>query len=226
MMAAHPEAGAGRSLRAQMARVIGRLAGVGSARRSDSARWVVLDLETSGLDPGRDALLAIGAVALSAHRIVVADSLETVVRPEQVSSRSNILVHGLGAQAQRDGADPGEACANLLAFIADAPLVAFQADFDRAFLTRFVRIHGAVELTNPWLDLAQLAPALHPRCPAQTLDEWLIRFEIEVEQRHHAVADALASAMLLQRLLADVPPGERAIAPLQALCRQARWLGA
>lgn len=40
------------------------------------------------------------------------------------------------------------------------------------------------------------------------------------------MADALASAMLLQRLLADVPPRERALAALQTLCRQARWLGA
>ena len=108
-----------------------RLAWPGHRRSANPDCWVVLDLETSGLDTGRDALLAIGAVALGAHRIVMADSLDMVVRPAQASSRSNILVHGLGAQAQRKG----------------------------------------VELVNPWLDLAQLAPALHPRCLAQTLDE-------------------------------------------------------
>ena len=45
-------------------------------------RWVVVDTETSGLDPQRDALLAVGAVAVDADGIRVADSFEVVLQHE------------------------------------------------------------------------------------------------------------------------------------------------
>ncbi len=76
------------------------------AGAAPAIRWVIVDLETSGLDPSRDVLLAIGAVAVHGDRVVVSDSLELGVRPEQTSSRPNILVHGIGEQAQRAGVSP------------------------------------------------------------------------------------------------------------------------
>ncbi|HEY9198464.1 MAG TPA: exonuclease domain-containing protein, partial [Gammaproteobacteria bacterium] len=59
-------------------------------------RCVVVDVETAGLDPKRDALIAIGAVALRDGRIQMAENLEVVLRQHIVSTRDNILVHGIG----------------------------------------------------------------------------------------------------------------------------------
>ena len=188
-------------------------------------RWVIVDLETSGLDLSRDVLLAIGAVAVHGDRVVVSDSLELGVRPEQTSSRPNILVHGIGEQAQRAGVSPGEACDRFLAYVGRSPLGACRAGFDRGFMQRTLRDHRQVRLRNPWIDLALLAPALHPRTPPDTLDGWLARFQIGVEQRHQAISDAMASAMLFQRLLAGLPPAERHPVALQRLSAQGRWLG-
>lgn len=190
-----------------------------------SVRWVIVDLETSGLDPARDVLLAIGAVAVHGDRVVIADSLELGVRPDHTSSRPNILVHGIGEQAQREGVAPGEACDGFLAYVGRSPLVAFHAGFDRRFLERALQDHRQLRLRNPWIDLATLAPAVHPCARAESLDDWLAVFQIGVERRHQAVSDALASAMLFQRLLAGLPPGERHPAALQRLCAQGRWLG-
>ncbi len=202
-----------------------RGARTGSGGPEQSVRWVVVDLETSGLDQSRDVLLSIGAIAVQSERIVVADSLELGVRPERTSSRPNILVHGIGEQAQREGVDPGEACDRFLAYLGRSPLVAFHAGFDRGFLQSTLREHRQTTLRNPWIDLATLAPALHPRAPARSLDAWLAHFQIGVEQRHQAISDALASAMLFQRLLAGLPASERHPASLQRLCDQGRWLG-
>ncbi|MBP8308282.1 MAG: 3'-5' exonuclease [Burkholderiaceae bacterium] len=197
----------------------------GSGELEQPARWVVVDVETSGLDANLDVLLSIGAIAVQGDRIVVADSLELGVRPERTSSRPNILVHGIGEQAQREGVAPGEACDRFLAYLGRSPLVAFHAGFDRGFLQRALRDHRHTTLRNPWIDLAALAPALHPRAPARSLDAWLAHFQIDVEQRHQAISDALASAMLFQRLLAGLPASERHLAALQRLCDQGRWLG-
>lgn len=187
-------------------------------------RWVVIDLETTGLDPARDEVLAIGAVGLREGRLPLADSLEIAVRPGRASARENILVHGIGAAAQLAGADPAEAALAVREYLADDPLVAYQAAFDRAFLDRMFARAGIGPLRNVWIDLADLAPAIAPGIRARTLDEWLAATRIEVAQRHHAVGDAWGTAMLFARLLAEVPPAERNPRELTRRIAQARWL--
>jgi DNA polymerase III subunit epsilon len=79
-------------------------------RRPESLRWIVLDVESTGLDPHHDTLLAIAAVAL--HRrapdapveIALGDSFEALLRHDAAQpDRANILVHGIGVAAQRAG---------------------------------------------------------------------------------------------------------------------------
>jgi len=197
----------------------------GGRGRQIAPRWVVLDVETTGLDPRRDEVLCIGAVGLCEGRITVADSLELVVRPQRVSDRDNILVHGIGAGAQRAGLDPGEAARRLQAYLGGAPLVAWHAAFDRAFLERLFASTALPAIDNAWVDVADLAPALLGSVRARTFDEWLAALSIPMDQRHHAVADALATAMMMARLLALLPPPERTAAGVRRRIDQARWLG-
>jgi DNA polymerase-3 subunit epsilon len=185
----------------------------------------VLDVETTGLDPTRDEVIAIGAVALREGRILVADSLELAVRPQRTSGRDNILVHGIGAQAQRAGLDPPVAAAALVDYLGDSPIVAWHATFDRAFLGRLVEHCALPAIGNPWIDVADLARALVGHAKARDFDEWLTVLAIPVEQRHHAIGDALATAMMLARLLARLPAGERSPSGVRRRIDEARWLG-
>jgi DNA polymerase-3 subunit epsilon len=190
-------------------------------------RWVVVDVETSGMDVARDGLLSVGAVAMSAAgRVQPADSLEIVYRQQTASSRQNILVHGIGVQAQLGGADPVQATRAFLDFIGTSPLLAFHAPFDRGFLARAVKIFVNQPFDNPWLDLAELAPALDPAAKVKSLDEWLARYNIPVVERHSAAADALATALLAARLLPQARrQGAADFSALQKLARAAKWLG-
>jgi DNA polymerase-3 subunit epsilon len=203
--------------------LIGRLLG---RAHDEHQRWVVVDVETSGMDVARDRLIAIGAVAMRDDgRILPADSFEIVLKQETASSRENILVHGLGVQAQREGVDPRVALAAFLDFVGTAPLLAFHAPFDRGFLARVIKFCFNQPFDNPWLDVAELAPALHPKMNLRSLDEWLARFGIPIAARHSAAADAFATALLAARLL---PEARRQGAPtfgkMMKLARNARWL--
>ena len=162
-------------------------------------RCVVVDVETAGLDPKRDALIAIGAVALREGRIQVAEALEVVLRQDTVSAHANILVHGIGGTAQREGLEPAEALLRFLEFIGKDPLIAFHVMFDETALRGALRRQLGLNLRARWLDLAYLLPALFPEHArtARLLDDWLAVFGIEVVQRHNASADALATAQLL-----------------------------
>jgi DNA polymerase-3 subunit epsilon len=188
-------------------------------------RWVVVDVETSGMDSASDALISIGAVAIVEDRIRPADSIELIVRQGSASAHGNILVHGIGAHAQLNGTDPRQAVQNFLEYVGAAPLLAFHAPFDRGFLARAVSVWGELPFDNPWLDLAELAPALVPKARIKSLDEWLQHFGIPLLTRHSAAADAFATALLTIRLLPLArAQGVQGLRALRQLARDARWL--
>jgi DNA polymerase-3 subunit epsilon len=213
--------------------VIGALARLLGLGRPDDAlppralRWVVVDCESSGLDPERDRLLSIGAVAVREGRVAHSDAFGAVLRQAQASAVPNILVHGIGAEAQLGGRDPAEALDEFARFVAGAPLVAFHAPFDQALLRRAMAA-GPWPWKPRWLDLAQLAPALYPQreLSCKSLDDWLAAFAIGHPARHDAMADAYATAQLLLILLAEAErQGLSTAGELFGVARERRWLG-
>ncbi|MFN3860898.1 MAG: PolC-type DNA polymerase III [Roseateles sp.] len=210
------------------------------ARRAAAAepatRWIVLDVETSGLDVEHDRLLAIAGIALDlsggAPVIRLGDSFElllrqhdTVQNPDEVA-RANILLHGIGLAAQRGGRPAGEVLQAFEAWVGEAPLLAFHAPFDRAMIQRDMQRQLGRRLRNPWADLAPVAAALHAVPGAGSLDDWMAHFGIRCAQRHRAAADTLATAELLLRLWPALRMrGETRFADLQAMARAGRWLG-
>jgi DNA polymerase III subunit epsilon len=189
-----------------------------------SARIVVADVETSGLDPYRDRLISIGAVAVMEGLVRFDDSFSIVLRQPDVSPAPNILVHGIDGATQLAGAEPPDALAQWLRFAGTSPLAGFHADFDRVVLERASRAFLGERVRRRWLDVAFLVPALFPQ-PAQTLDDWLRVFGIEAYARHDALADALATAQLFQIVLAEAARrGLRTLGALRGLQRDQRTL--
>lgn len=183
------------------------------------ARFIVVDVETSGLDTRKDRLLSVGAVTVESLRLDAGASYETILRRDEHSERENILIHGIGPQAQAAGEEPEEVLMRFLEFTGKFPLVAFHAAFDRTMLDRDLRVTLGVRLPNAWIDLAQLAPALVPeaRLPRANLDEWLAYSGLRAHARHRAVDDAMATGelflILLKRALAG---GHDTVATLMA----------
>lgn len=196
----------------------------------DERRWVMLDVETSGLDPQRDRLLAIAAIALrvdwasSRLTIVPGDSFEVVLRQEVSSSKDNILLHGIGAQRQRDGVAPEQALQAFAGFAGRSPLLAFHAAFDQTLLARFLRMYLGAPLPNPWVDIEHLCAVTHERVRARSLDEWMAHFGIVCAVRHQAAADTLAECELLQRIWPRIAVQARCWRDVARLAEQHRWI--
>lgn len=189
-------------------------------------RFVVLDTETSGLDTRQDALLSIGAVGLSGLTIRLNDSFDAVLRQATASQRTNIVVHGIGQTEQLDGEDPATALARFLQFAGKAPLIAYHAPFDEAFVNRTIAGELGLKLGLPWLDLAAVLPALFDEKQTHApLDYWLERFSVEVAIRHAALGDALATAQLAQiAFRKGLSRGLLNFPAVARLARDARWL--
>jgi DNA polymerase III subunit epsilon len=191
----------------------------------DPDRWVVLDVESSGLDPRRDRLLAIAAVALQVRwaerrlSIDLGDSFEVVLRQGEPSARDNILLHGIGVQRQKEGVPPAEALAAFAVFAGDSPLLAFHAAFDRVLIAR----HMA--LPNRWLDIEHLCGVTHPQVRARSLDEWMSHFGVRCAARHRAAADVLAESEVLLRVWPKVAAECTRWREVERLAARHRWIG-
>jgi DNA polymerase-3 subunit epsilon len=195
-------------------------------------RWLVLDVESSGLDASSARLLALAALAVrhDGQRVWIdlADSFEALLQqPAEAGppDKSNILVHGIGVGAQGRGLGPAAALSRFEAFVGASPLLAFHVDFDRRLIDRATQAVLGRKLNNPWLDIADIAAVLRPGPRARTLDDWLGACAIDCAQRHQAAADTLATAELLLHLW----PAARAegVANFRGLARLAarrRWL--
>lgn len=170
----------------------------------EEQRYVVVDVETSGLNMKKDRLISIGAVALVAGRLDFNDAFQVVLRQEQVSTHANILIHGISGSAQSTGVDPVEGLLAFLQYVGKSPLVAYHAFFDQSMIGKATREYLGMELAQPWIDLAWVLPDFFSfRGDANVaLDDWLHHFGIESILRHNAVSDAYATAKLLQVAIA------------------------
>ena len=197
----------------------------------DNGRWLVVDVETSGLDPRRAQLLAIAGVALdmrgSHPQISPRDSFEVILRPrDPVQDKSNILLHGIGEQAQRCGLEPKQALSAFDSWAAQSPLMGYHASFDEIMLKRARALAGMPHRHNPWLDLAPLLRQGFAQHKGRALDDWLTAFGIHCSARHQAAADALATAQLALMLLHRLRRSEPLLSywSLQQRAADARWL--
>ncbi len=190
----------------------------------------MLDVETSGLDASSDRLLAIAAIALHVDwerkrlSIQLGDSFEVVLRQELASSRDNILLHGIGAQRQRDGVPHEEALLAFQAYARDAPLLAFHASFDRTMIDRHTRRQLGAAGAHRWVDVAHLCAVTHQSVAARSLDEWLDHFSIHCAVRHQAAADTLAECELLLRIWPKIAAECSGWRDVERLAQRHRWV--
>ncbi len=190
-------------------------------------RYVVVDVESSGLNVYSDHLIAIGAVTVSDARVVFAGSFYSVLRQKKASNDNNILVHRIGGTSQIEGEEPVEVLLRFLEYIGKAPLVGFHSPFDEIMIRKAIRYYLGKRFDRTWTDLAWLAPAIVPECGGKpkSLDEWSHVFHITNFHRHDALADALATAQLF--LILQQRALETGIVSVQDLieaARQQEWL--
>ncbi len=191
-------------------------------------RWIALDLETTGLDPERDRIIELGGVAITHGVIDLADSLHRVVADSGKVSADNRLVHGITAAEQYEGASLPEALDALLAWRQGSPLVGFHTRFDVGFigsaLKRLGQREAARDFARHFIDLAVIAPVVFKDVPARGLKDWSRALKLPIRKQHRATADALATAHLLQKVLAALPPEQRSFEALEAMAAARRWL--
>jgi DNA polymerase-3 subunit epsilon len=198
--------------------------------KPQSQRWIVLDVETTGLNLHSDHLLAIAAIAVEVSSdfrrisIFIGDSYEAVLKQDLPSHKDNILIHHIGAQAQSEGRPSIEVLEEFRQWVGDCPLIAFHAAFDEGMINKAYSFFGLKPLQNEWLDIEPLAKITGVNPSLRSLDDWLGFFGIECAVRHQAAADTFATAELLMRLWPYLAKEGNSWASLRRISRQASWI--
>jgi DNA polymerase-3 subunit epsilon len=163
-----------------------------------AARFVVVDLETTGLDPRRDGVISFAAVPVEGGRILVGETVSGLVRPAAPPPPPSIEVHGLRAQDLAAAAPPPEALEPLVRAMRDRILVAHVAEVERAFLRPY---RGALtrRLPRPTVDTALLWRLLNIERGegdpgSRSLADLAASLGLPVHRPHEAEGDALTTA--------------------------------
>jgi len=177
-------------------------------------REIVLDTETTGLDPqSGHRIVEIAAIELM-HHVPTGRRYHCYVNPERDVPVDAYAVHGLSVEFLA-GFPPFASVINeFLEFIADAPLVIHNAEFDIAFLNAELARAGRPFLSTKYVDTLSLARRRFPGAPA-SLDALCRRFSIDlaVREKHGAEIDCGLLADVYVELLGGRQPGLDFAAP-------------
>ena len=155
-------------------------------------REIVLDTETTGLDPGQGhRLVELGCIELL-NRIPTGLTFHAYLNPERDVPAEAFAIHGLSTEFLKEHKRFIEIADEFLAFIGDAPLVIHNAGFDHAFLcAELKRAERMLIARERLVDTLLLARRKHPAGPNR-LDDLCARYGIDNSRRtkHGALLDA------------------------------------
>jgi predicted DnaQ family exonuclease/DinG family helicase len=159
-----------------------------------SRTYVALDLETTGLDAKREAIIEIGAVKFRDGTVL--DTWSTLVNPQRPLPYKIQLLTGIKPDQVRRAPSIGAVIPPLGQFVHNHPLVGHNIVFDLTFLQE-----QGLHLKNPTMDTFHLASILLPEVPNYSLATLTATLGIKVRGQHRALADALATKDLFLHLV-------------------------
>ncbi len=167
---------------------------------------VVLDCETTGLNPRTDEVIAVAAIVIRGNRIMTSKAYRAIIRSDRVPTSESIKVHRLRARDVAQGRLMHEVLPELLQFIGARPIVGYYVDFDVRMLDKYVLRYIEAKLPNQRIEVSEIYYALKygGAPPGTVLD---LRFRSILSDlgipglgQHDPFNDALMTAMMYVQL--------------------------
>ena len=158
------------------------------------ATFVVVDVETTGLSPAKDAIIEIGAVRVENGEL--AGEYSQLVNPNRPLPERITELTGITGAMLADKPSFGEICEEFRRFIDGAVLVAHNASFDGAFFRNALAREGYA-FENPLLDTLALVRNVYPGWKNHKLETVCKMLGVNNKHAHRAVDDARATAQAM-----------------------------
>lgn len=181
----------------------------------DQLEFVALDIETTGLDARRHAIVSIGLIPFTLQRIRSDQAWHQLVRPHGDLLPESVTFHHITHSDIRSAPRFAEILGSLLQHLTGRIAVVHYRHIERAFLDAAAQHALGESLVFPLIDTMQIEANLNP----QRQPGWLLRllgkqplsirladsrarYRLPLYQAHHALTDALATAELFQAQVA------------------------
>jgi DNA polymerase III epsilon subunit family exonuclease len=178
-------------------------------------QFVILDLETTGLNSANDEIIEFGAirVTLNSENQV---TFRTLVKPQRKVPRKITEITGITQEmVENEGIPLGDALSQFIEFIGDLPLVTYNAEFDMGFLYSAATKHGVV-INNRYTCALKRARRAWPGLPSYRLAGLAKMGKLSDEDTHRAFGDCMralfvftaATSTLGQKVRWSNPPAQ------------------
>ncbi|MCM8829883.1 MAG: 3'-5' exonuclease [Candidatus Omnitrophica bacterium] len=167
----------------------------------DIPELVVLDVETTGLDPEKDRIVEIALISIKNGEIE--DKFVTLVNPEVEIPLDVSSIHGITPVDTKDAPFFRDIAGKVLNIINKKTLLVHNADFDIPFLKKELRLCG-LELSGIKI-IDTLAIARNHFCfPSNSLSNIAAYYKIDTSGSHRAEADAMMTYKIYCKLLEEL----------------------
>jgi CBS domain-containing protein len=182
---------------------------------------VVFDTETTSLDPSRARLLELGAVRLVAGRVAADDRFRSLIDPGEPVPAASTRIHGIDAARLKGAPDFASAWPSFRQFLGDAVVIGHTIDYDLVVVANEAK-RAKIEFGAPRaIDVRILAELVKPTLSGFSIEQLAAWLDIEVEDRHSALGDALTTARIFVGLVPHLRErGVRTFAEAEAACRK------
>ncbi|MAT41122.1 MAG: DNA polymerase III subunit epsilon [Anaerolineaceae bacterium] len=154
---------------------------------------VTFDLETTGLDPRKDAIIEIGAVRFNGNRVEA--EFQTLINPNRNIPQEITQLTGINNEMVRNAPPISAVLQNLVDFVGDCPVIGHNVQFDLGFIQQAGVLHHVESI-----DTYELASVLMPRASRYNLGALCQQLGVPVFNAHRALDDAMLTQRLFLRL--------------------------
>lgn len=167
--------------------------------------YIIFDTETTGFSPHMgDRIIEIAAVRVVNGEIT--DTFDQLINPNRPLSAEAARVNGITEDMVRDAPDASIVIPQFLEFVGSDTLVAHNAEFDMTFLSaEMERLGMDVSRYHPAVCTVELARKELPQLERHNLDSLIQHFGLNVDRRHRALDDVIATAHVFMRLHQEEP---------------------
>ncbi len=173
----------------------------------NTARFVVFDTETTGLNRKIDRILSIGAISTIGNTMDVADSLEIYLQQDMFNSET-VEIHGILKEGNTTKYEEKEALIQFLDYVKNAILVAHHAAFDISMINECLARQNLPKLKNKVLDTGLLFKKTNLssiyKDKLYSLDELCKLFGIKKHDRHTASGDAYLTGIVFLKIIGEL----------------------
>jgi DNA polymerase III epsilon subunit family exonuclease len=160
---------------------------------------VVVDVETTGLDPKADQIIEIGAIKMLGFNPI--DQFDSLIASSIELTDDIVRLTGITPQMLKGQPPVAEVLRNFLKFIEGSILVAHNAEFDMSMIKAACSQIG-IDLEWPIICTLKLARELLPELENKKLDTLARHYDLKFDERHRAIGDIKVTCGVFRQMLA------------------------